>query len=111
MPTTRSKVASASKRTSTKRVAAVLNEPIVANYLEQLEASLGDSQVFPTLFERLSQDSDVRQLEAVAIATRFVAKTSDSTSRAKALERVWKRHAALASFKLKQRAMAGRSAA
>jgi hypothetical protein len=89
----------------------VINEALVGAYLAKLEAALGDDGSFLPVFDALKQDSQVGQAEAVALATKFVARTADSTPRAKALDRVWKRHAALVSFKLKQRAMAGRSAA
>jgi hypothetical protein len=103
-------VASASREKSRKGPA-VFNENIVLSYLAKLEAALGDDRAFTPIFETLRADSAVHQAEAVALATKFVAKTPDSTPRSKALERVWKRHSSLASFRLKQRAMAGRSAA
>lgn len=87
------------------------NETVVSTYLAKLEATLGDDRAFLPVFEALKADPAVQQPEAVALATKFVAKTADGTARSKALDRVLKRHAALASFKLKQRAMAGRSAA
>ena len=89
----------------------MINENLVSAYLSRLEAALGDDREFTPIFEALQTDAEVRQAEAVALASRFVAKTADSTPRAKALERVYKRHASLSSFRLKQRAMAGRSAA
>lgn len=89
----------------------MINETIVSTYLTKLEAALGDDRAFLPVFEALKADPEVQQAEAVALASKFVARTPDSTARGKALERVLKRHAALASFKLKQRAMAGRSAA
>jgi hypothetical protein len=89
----------------------VLDENIITAYVAKLTETLGDDKAFTPIFEALKADHTVHQSEAVEIATRFVAKTAESTPRSKALERVWKRHAALASFKLKQRAMAGRSAA
>ncbi len=88
-----------------------MNEEIVASYLAKLEAALGDDRVFLPVFEALKADDRVKQSEAVALASRFVAPTTASTARAKALERILKRHSALATFRLKQRAMAGRSAA
>ena len=94
-----------------KRRTAVINETVVLTYLPKLEAALGDDRTFLPVFEALKADPEVHQAEAVALASKFVAKTAESTPRAKALERVLKRHAALASFRLKQRAMAGRSAA
>jgi hypothetical protein len=104
-------VASASRKKQKTRGKAVSNEAIVKRYLAKLEAALGDDNAFLPLFEELKLDGAVRQSEAVALASLFVTKTPESTSRAKALERVLKRHNSLATFKLKQRAMAGRSAA
>jgi hypothetical protein len=89
----------------------MINETIVSTYLSKLEAALGDDRAFLPVFEALKSDPEVHQAEAVALASRFVAKTPESTARSKALDRVLKRHASLASFKLKQRAMSGRSAA
>jgi hypothetical protein len=89
----------------------VINQNVVAQYLAKLEAALGDDRKFLPVFEALKLDPQVQQGEAVELASKFVAKTADSTARAKALERVLKRHAAIASFQLKKRAMAGRSAA
>ena len=89
----------------------MFNEALVSDYLAKLEKALGDDRAFAPIFEHLKADPKVQQAEAVALASRFVAKTADSTARSKALDRVYKRHASLASFKLKQRAMAGRSAA
>jgi len=106
----KSVVASASQEKLGRR-AAVFNETIVLTYLSKLEAALGDDREFLPVFEALKADPNVQQAEAVALASKFVAKTAESTARSKALERVLKRHAALASFRLKQRAMAGRSAA
>lgn len=106
----KSPVASASQA-NPKRRAAVINENIVSTYLIKLEAALGDDRAFLPVYEALKADPKVQQAEAVALASKFVARTPDSTARSKALERVLKRHSALASFKLKQRAMAGRSAA
>jgi hypothetical protein len=94
-----------------KKQKPMINETVVSTYLPKLEAALGDNRAFLQVFEALKSDPEVHQAEAVALATKFVAKTAESTPRAKALERVLKRHEALASFRLKQRAMAGRSAA
>jgi hypothetical protein len=103
-------VASASKA-KPKRQKPVINQNVVATYLAKLEAALGDDRAFLPVFETLKSDPQVQQGEAVELASKFVAKTAESTARAKALERVLKRHSALASFRLKQQAMAGRSAA
>lgn len=109
--TSKGEVESASHKKAKRRSPAVFNEAVVADYLAKLEAALGDDRAFVPVFEHLKADPLVQQAEAVALASRFVAKTAESTARSKALERVFKRHASLASFRLKQRAMAGRSAA
>ncbi len=106
----RKTVVSASEAKPKKR-AIMLNQNIVTDYLPRLEAALGDDTKFQQLFDTLKADPEVRQAEAVELASQFVAKTPNSTSRAKALERVYQRHASLANFRLKQRAMSGRSAA
>ena len=89
----------------------MVNREIVDVYLEQLENCLGDDSKFLTLYGILEADRDVGQQEAVLIANAFVAPSPKSTPRAKALERILHRHSSLVSFKLKRRAMAGRSAA
>lgn len=105
-------VASASpKKSKRRRPPSVTNESLVAIYLAQLEAGLGDDDRFMPLFEALKADSNIGQAEAVALATRFVARTAEGTPRSKALDRILGRHMALATFNLKRRAMAGRSAA
>ena len=110
MSKAKSVVASESQK-KLRRGIVMINQTLVSSYLAKLEAALGDDRAFVPVFEALLADQGVRQAEAVALASRFVAKTTDGTPRAKALERVLKRHSALASFKLKPRAMAGRSAA
>jgi hypothetical protein len=89
----------------------MFSEALVSAYLVQLERALGDTASFRPIYDQMVADRAIRQEEAVEIASRFVAATAPSTSRARALERILKRHQSLASFKLKQRAMAGRSAA
>ncbi len=105
------KVASASRKKRKKRAPRMIDEAVVISYLSKLEAALGDEDAFTPLFEALVDDEKVGQAEAVSIASEFVSRTAQSTSRAKALDKVLKRHTALITFKLKQRAMAGRSAA
>jgi hypothetical protein len=89
----------------------MIDRDLVSNYLQRLQSALGDDHAFIPIFERLNADPAIRQVEAIELASKFVAETAESTSRAKALERVLQRHRTLASFKAKQRAMGGRSAA
>lgn len=103
-------VASASSKNS-KKAQRKMNTAIVEAYLVRLQAALGVDEAFPALLKELADDPAVKQPEAVEIASRFVAKTAASTARKKALERIADRHLSLMTFKLKQRAVGGRSAA
>ncbi len=51
------------------------------------------------------------QAEAVAIASEFVVPLAASTSKKKAFETIWERHQNLLSFRLRRKAVGGRSAA
>jgi hypothetical protein len=103
-------VASASRK-KPKKARAIMDHSVVRSYLAELVANLGDDEGFSSVFHLLETDKNVRQPEAVAIGSEFVAPMAASTARAAALERIWKRHKSLMSFKLKQRAVGGRSAA
>lgn len=109
----RRSVESASKKSKgpTKKARKTMDATKVADYATRLELSLGDEDDFMTVFGEMQRDQCVSQLEAVAIGSKFVAPMPASTSRAKALERILKRHKNLMSFKMKKRAVGGRSAA
>jgi hypothetical protein len=102
-------VASASKRKT--KAPRPMNEALVAEYLARLEAALGRDDEFAVVFSELQKNPSVMQAEAIAIGSKFVAPMAASTSKAKAFERILKRHRNLVTFKLKQRAIGGRSAA
>ena len=103
-------VASAS-RPKAKKAAPPMNEALVSAYLTRLQAAVGDEQAFMPIFEELRKDKGVKQVEAVALASRFVFELTPSTPKGKALDRIRQRHKDLYLFRLKQDAMAGRSAA
>lgn len=88
-----------------------MNDQLVSDYLSKLETALGDDERFSAIFGELQSDSSVTQADAVAIGSKFVAPMAASTSKTKAFERILKRHKNLMAFKLKQRAIGGRSAA
>jgi hypothetical protein len=88
-----------------------MNEAVVAHYLATLEASLGDDDAFMRTFDAMKRDPEMRQAEAVGLASRFVSPMAAGTSKAKALERILRRHQNITSFDRKQRAVRGRSAA
>jgi len=88
-----------------------MNESVVNLYTAELAGALGNS-TFDEIFNCLKGDSHVKQNEAVAIASNLLqAKVAASTARGAALGRILKLHNSLATFKLKQRAVGGRSAA
>lgn len=103
-------VASASKA-KPQKAHPIMNQTLVDSYVAQLVASLGNDEAFLDVFRTLQLDKAVRQIEAVAIGSEFVAPMATSTTRVSALERILKRHKSLVSFKQKQRAVGGRSAA
>lgn len=105
------KVASASKKTTRKRARPPMDQTRVDDYVIRLEANLGDDDAFMTTYERLQTDPELSVAAAVRIASKFVAPMAASTSKQKALERILKRHQNLMSFKRKQKAVGGRSAA
>ncbi len=103
-------VASASGKKQ-KRARAVMDRTVVQSYLAELVASLGDDDAFMKVFNRLQDDKAVHQAEAVGIGCEFVAPMAASTTKSKVLERILKRHKNLVSFKRRQKAVGGRSAA
>lgn len=88
-----------------------MNDALVRQYADDLKAALGHPQ-FNTIFDRLKADSSIRQDEAVALASLLLEATvAASTARGTALGRISKLHNSLVTFKLKQKAVGGRSAA
>jgi hypothetical protein len=102
-------VASAS-RSNRRGSAASMPTGLVSDYLKRLETALGDDKDFKTVFEELRNDQRITQHEAVTIASNFSGRTPPSTSRQKALARIWERHQKLMDFK-KRPSTAGRPAA
>lgn len=103
-----SAVASVSQDGKRQRLVQV-DKTLIDHYVARLEAALGGEK-FESLFEELRADARIGQGEAVGIATAFFGRTPPSTSRSKALARVWERHRKLMEFK-KHPSTAGRSAA
>ncbi len=88
-----------------------MNQTIVKQYAAEIKTTLGNSS-FEQLFARLKDDHEVQQDEAIALASIILeAPVAPSTARGTALSRILKLHNSLATFKLKQRAVGGRSAA
>jgi DNA repair ATPase RecN len=103
------KVVSASTKGKPKkaRKQKMTDDQIVA-YVARLEQALGDDEKFLPILEELN---NAAVAELVAIASKFVAPMPASSSKKSAIERIRKRHENLTSFKRKQKAVGGRSAA
>jgi DNA repair ATPase RecN len=102
------RVASASRKAKSKKAQKSMNEQQVADYVSRLEKALGDDDKFLPIIDELS---NVAVAELVAIASKFVAPMPASSTKKSALDRIRKRHENLTSFKRKQKAVGGRSAA
>ena len=103
------KAVSASPAKKSTRSRRPMDDSIVKQYAEELKSNLGMPK-FDSVFNRLKVDPMVRQDEAVAIASLLLdAKVATSTARGTALGRISKLHNSLVTFKLKQRAVGGRS--
>lgn len=102
------KVVSASKKGKPKRPRKPMTKDQIADYVARLEKALGDDEKFLPIIDELSSAAVA---ELVAIASKFVAPMPASSTKKSALERIRKRHENLTSFKRKQKAVRGRSAA
>lgn len=104
-------VASASPKKRQRKRRGPMNDNLVKRYVTEVAAALGEKQ-FEALFAKLTDDIDVGQDEAIALTSIILdAPVAPSTTRGAALKRILKLHNSLATFKLKQRAVGGRSAA
>lgn len=88
-----------------------MDKTIVAKHLKALNKALGDDHLFLLAMKAMKEERSVMQPEAVGIASKFVAPMSASTSKKLAFEKILERHQSLMSFKRRQRAVGGRSAA
>lgn len=99
------------KNTARRKGRKQMNDKLVNRYAAEVKTALGNSS-FEELFTRLKDDAGLGQDEAVALASLLLqAPVAPSTGRGTALGRILKLHNSLATFKLKQRAVGGRSAA
>lgn len=109
--TAKKKAASASPANKRKRSRGPMNEALAKSYAAELKANLGTPK-FDAVFNRLTNDTEMRQEEAVAVASLILdAQVAPSTARGTALGRITKLHNNLVTFRLKQKAVGGRSAA
>lgn len=103
------RVASASKKGKPKKARKPkMTDDQIAAYVSRLEQALGDDEKFLPIMDELNTAAVA---ELVAIASKFVSPMAASSSKKSAVERILKRHQNLMSFKRKQKAVGGRSAA
>lgn len=86
------------------------HDKLVADTAKRLRDLLGQDG-FEPLLRDIVKNKSVRPADMVAIAAAMDSELPAKTSKRKAAERLISRHRNLATFKAKQRAMAGRSAA
>jgi hypothetical protein len=101
-------VVSASKKGKPKKARKRMTEDQISDYVARLEKALGDDEKFLPIMDELNSAAVA---ELVAIASKFVSPMAASSSKKSAVERIMKRHQNLLSFKRKQKAVGGRSAA
>lgn len=85
-------VASASRGKSKSGAAPVDTKELIGNYLEKLEAALGNDGLFRIVYRELSADKRADREAVVEIASRFYEPTAASTTRPKALQKILHRH-------------------
>ncbi|WP_072392186.1 hypothetical protein [Hyphomicrobium sp. CS1GBMeth3] len=103
------KVASASKTGKPKKPRKPkMTEDQISDYVARLEQAVGDNDKFLPIIDELNSAAVA---ELVAIASKFVSPMAASSTKKSAVERIMKRHQNLLSFKRKQKAVGGRSAA
>lgn len=88
-----------------------MDEAIVSDYLGRLNVALGNDAEFRAIFDQMKRDTKVGQPEAVGIVSGFLSPVAKSTTKTKAFERIWARHANLRAHMVKERVTASRSAA
>lgn len=92
-----------------KRGAPAVQNGLVLQYKERLEATLGDEDKFSAVMSELRANQDMGKSEIIALAKEMTG--SGARAIDAALKKIWSRHQALMVFKAKSRATRGRSAA
>ena len=104
-------VASASRRKADPGAPPVDTKQLVENYLQRLEAALGNEGMFRAVFRELSADKSVTRVEAVEIASRFLEPMAQSATRPKALQKILCRHEKLLDSRNASKAIGSNKAA
>jgi len=99
------------KVTNRVRRAPALNMDVVRQYIHLFEKNYKSADKFPVVFENMEKDRKVRKQEAAAIADQFAYKTSKSTPKKEALNRIWSVYENYQSSIAREKAQGGRSAA
>lgn len=81
------------------------------DFVEALELTVHDLEMFPKVFDRLKQNRAMRRPEVVRIANQFAFPMAKTTTKRAALERIWDQHEAVRIARAKSCAQEGKSAA
>lgn len=104
-------VASASRRKADPGAPPVDTKQLVENYLQRLEAALGNDGMFRAVFRELSADKSISKVEAIEIASRFMEPMAQSATRPKALQKILYRHEKLLDSRDAAKSIGGNKAA
>jgi hypothetical protein len=75
-----------------------LNQTLVDQYASQLAAALGNDSTFMAIYARLKNDKGMKKPEMAALADQFNGPVAPSTTKTKALEKIFSRHRKLREF-------------
>ncbi len=78
-----------------------------SEYVDALEAAIGDETAFLRVFEKLKSDPDMKRPNVVAIASKVAFHMAKSTTKKLALKRIWDMHEAALTMDAKMRAVGG----
>ena len=103
-------VAAASGRKAEPGAPLVDTKQLVENYLQRLEAALGNDGMFQAVYRELIADKNVTKTEAIEIASRFLSPLPASTTRPKALQKILYRHEKLLDSRSASSSIGGKAA-
>lgn len=103
-------VASASRRRADPGAPPVDTKQLIENYLQRLEAALGNDGLFRAVFNELSADRNITKVEAIEIASRFFEPLAQSATRPKALRKILYRHEKLLDARSGAKSIGGQAA-
>jgi hypothetical protein len=101
----------ASKTKADKSSNTSIDEALIRQYVERLQATHKDSAQFVPVYEELQANKRIKQAELAKIASLVAYETAAGTSRKEALRRIWLIHDNYATAAAKSKFSSGKSAA